>query len=167
MPGTVNDFMQRFNDSTAIDDQEASHYYDRFASNDQKDQEFDTHALSQGATEYLGKLPDDQFHQAAREAYAQAPPAQKQGLVSSLLSGLQSRGLGLGALSGMLGLKGLDPQQMDPDSYAKLANYTRREHPEVIQQTIKEQPWFMKALGNPFVMGALGVVAARMIKNRR
>ena len=55
---------------------------------------------------------------------------------------------------------------MSPDQYAHLANFARRNHPEAMQEVVREQPWFVKAMGNPVVMGALGMVASRMIRNR-
>jgi len=79
-------------------------YYDRFASTHPDDREFDTDAMAQGTTEYLGQLPDEHFEQAAHSAFAQAPPAQRQGLLSSLLGALQGRGVDLGGLQQQLGL---------------------------------------------------------------
>ncbi len=164
MPGTVDDFMRRFGSSGAIDDQEAAQYYDRFASTHPDDREFDTATMSQGTTEYLGQLPDDEFEQAAHQAYTQAPPAQRQGLLGGLLRALQGRGVDLGALQGQLGLPSLNPQQMEPEDYARVANYARRQHPDVMEEQVREQPWFLKAMGNPIVMGALGVIAAKMLR---
>ena len=170
MPGTVDDFMSRFGGSNTTSDQDAahqqdaSHYYDRFASQHPDDQSFDSSHLHQGATEYLGKLPDDQFQQASQNAYTQASPQQQQGLLGTVLGGLQGKGVGLGSLAGMLGLGSNDPQQMSADDYAKVANYTRREHPEVMQQAVQQQPWLVKAMGNPIVMGALGLVAAKLMQ---
>ena len=154
MPGTVDDFMQKFGGSDAMSDQDASHYMDRFASQHPDDHAFDSNTMHQGATEYLGKLPDDQFQQAAQSA-----------LMGSLLGGLQGKGVGLGSLAGMLGLGSSNPQQMSADDYAKVANYTRAQHPDVMQQTVAQQPWLMKAMGNPIMMGVLGMVASRMMRN--
>jgi hypothetical protein len=164
MPGTVDDFMRRFGGSGALDDREAEQYYDRFASTHPEDREFDTDTMSQGTTEYLGQLPDDQFEQAAHQAYAQAPPTQQQGLLSRLFGALQGRGVDLGGLQHQLGLPSIDPQQMGPDAYARVANYARRQHPEVLEEQVREQPWFVKAMGNPIVMGALGVIASKMLR---
>ena len=176
MPGTVDDFMRQFGGSDTVSDQQAatpqsalhpdaSHYYDRFASQHPDDSQFDNQALHQGSAEYLGKLPDGQFQQAAQNAYTQASPTQQQGLVGSLLGGLQSKGVGLGSLAGMLGLGSSNPQQMSGDDYAKVANYTRSQHPDVMQQTVSQQPWLMKSMGNPIVMGALGLIASKMMRN--
>jgi hypothetical protein len=166
MPGTVEDFMRRFGGSGTIDDREAEQYYDRFASTHPEDREFDNEMMYRGTTEYLGRLPDEQFAQAAQQAYAQAPHAQQQGLLGSLLSALQGRGVELGALQRQLGLPSLSPQQLGPDEYAWLANYARRQHPDALEEQVREQPWFVKAMGNPIIMGALGVIAAKMLGRR-
>jgi hypothetical protein len=71
MPGTVDDFMQRFGGSGTMDESEAAQYHDRFVSNHSKDRDFDNNTYHQAATQYLGKLPDDQFHQAAQNAVRQ------------------------------------------------------------------------------------------------
>ena len=166
--------MRQFGGSDTMSDQQAAapaaagqpdpaHYYDRFASQHPDDSSFDSGTMHQGATEYLGKLPDDQFQQAATNAYAQASPTQQQGLVGSLLGGLQNKGVGLGSLAGMLGLGSTNPQQMSADDYARVANYARTQHPDVMQQTVAQQPWFMKAMGHPIMMGALALIASKMI----
>ena len=164
MPRTVDDFMRRFGGDGAIDDREAEHYYDRFASTHPDDREFDTATMAQGTTEYLGHLPDEHFEHAAHTAFAQAPPAQRQGLLSSLLGALQGRGVDLGALQHQLGLPSLSPTQMGPDEYARVANYARRQQPEVLEEQVRSQPWFIKAMGNPIVMGALGVIASKLLR---
>ena len=166
MPGTVDDFMRRFGGSSSIDDREAEEYYDRFASTHSDDREFDNETMYRGTTEYLGQLPDDEFEQAAHTAFTQAPRAQQQGLLGSLLSALQGRGVELDGLQRQLGLPSLNPQQLGPDAYGRLANYARQQHPDVIEAQVREQPWFVKAMGNPIVMGALGMIAAKLIGRR-
>ena len=172
MPDTVDDFIQRFgggggsSGGATIDDQQAAQLHDRFVSDHPDNQQFDAQTYHQAASEYLGKLPDDQFHQAASNAYAQMQPQQQQGLVSSLLGALEGRGVGIGSLGSMLGLSSTDPQQMGADDYARLANFARTQHPEAMQQAVAEKPFLLKAMGNPIVMGALGMVASRMLRNR-
>jgi hypothetical protein len=46
-------------------------------------------------------------------------------------------------------------------------NYARKERPEVLRQTVEEKPWFVKAMGNPIVMGALTMAAAKLLNSRR
>ena len=166
MPTTVDDFIKNFGGAGSLDDKQASQYFDRFASTRPEDSEFDNQTMHQGATEYLGKLPGDQFHQAAQNAFNQAQPAQRQGLLGSLLGGLTGRGLDIGSLASQLGLQSTNPQQMGANDYARLANFARTNHPEIIQDHVQSQPWLVKAMGNPVVMGALGVVASKMLRRR-
>ena len=196
MPETVDDFMKRFGGQGTLDDSEAQKYHDRFVSTHENDRDFDNDAYHQGAAEYLGKLPDDQFHQAARSAVSQVPPQEREGLLSGLLgalgggamgAGMANRGGGggiadmlgglagggggggggLGGLAKMLGLGSTDPRQMSEDDAAKLMNYARKENPAALRQAVQEKPWFVKAMGNPIVMGALTMAAAKMLNNQR
>jgi len=182
MPDTVDDFMRRFASGGTVDDVDASRFHDRFVSTHPDDAQFSSQAYHEGATQYLGQLPDDQFHDAARNAVAQAPPEQRAGLIDGLLSALGGAGApnagavnagplaaagGLAGIAKMLGLGSTDPNQMSEDDAARVMNYARKEHPEVIQKTVEEKPWFVKAMGNPVVMGALTVAAAKLLSNQR
>ncbi len=193
MPGTVDDFMSRFGGGGTVDDRDAQQYHDRFISTHENDRDFDNEAYHEGATQYLGKLPDDQFRHAARNAVAQAPTQEREGLLGGLLGALGGGspggmgggggmgGLGnlggalggmagaggLGGLAKMLGLGSTDPRHMSEDDAAKLMNYARKENPEALRQTVQEKPWFLKAMGNPIVVGALSMAAAKMLSNRR
>jgi len=170
MPATIDDFMRRFGDKDTIDDREAAQFHDRFVSTRDDDRDFDNQAYQEGTTEYLGKLPDDEFQSAARRAVAEAPPQERQGLLGGLLGALgggAAGGAGLGGIAKMLGLGSTDPKQMSEDDAARVINYARKERPEALAQTVKEKPWFVKALGNPVVMGALTMAAAKMLQNQR
>ena len=169
MPGTVDDFMQRFGGAGTMDESEAAQYHDRFVSNHANDREFDNDTYHNAATQYLGKLPDDQFHQAAENAVAQMPQQQRAGLLSTLMGALGGAGGagGIGGLVNMLGLGTSDPNQMSADDAAKLMNYARKEQPQVLQQTVAEKPWFVKAMGNPVVIGALTMAAAKLLSRQR
>lgn len=166
--------MSRFGGNQTVDDREAAKYHERFVSTHEDDRQFDNQTYHQAATEYLGKLPDDQFHQAARTAVAQAPAQEKQGLLGGLLGALGGGSAGAGSASGglggiaeMLGLSSEDPHQMSEDDAARVVNYARKERPEVLRKTVEEKPWFLKALGNPIVIGALTAAAAKMVTNQR
>jgi hypothetical protein len=169
MPGSVDDFLNRFGGNSSMDDREAAQYHDRFVSSRDDDRDFDNDAYQQGATEYLGRLDDDQFQSVARNAYRQAPPQEREGLIGGLMNalGMGGGGAAAGGLAGLLGLRTNDPQRMDEDDYARLMNYARRERPEALQRTVQEKPWFIKAMGNPVVMGALTMAAAKLLQRQR
>jgi len=46
-----------------------------------EDNQFDNSAYHEAAAQHLATLPDDQFHDAARNAIAQAPPRERQDLL--------------------------------------------------------------------------------------
>jgi hypothetical protein len=176
MPETVDDFMRRFGGGGTVDDEQAVRYHDRFVSTRPEDSQFDNRAYQDAATEYLGKLPDDQFRNAARNAVAQVPPEEKAGLLGGLLSALSGRAGsagastdagGLAGIASMLGLSSTDPNKMSEDDAARVMNYARKENPDALRQTVEEKPWFVKALGNPVVMGALTLAAAKLLSNQR
>jgi hypothetical protein len=169
MPGTVDDFMQRFGGGGTMDESEAAQYHDRFTSNSPNDREFDNNTYHQAASQYLGKLPDDQFHQAAQNAVRQMPQQDRADLLGTLMGALGggASGDGLGGLAKTLGLSSTDPNQMSADDAARVMNYARKEQPQAVQQTIAEKPWFVKALGNPVVMGALAVAASKLLSGQR
>jgi len=170
MPSTVDDFVQKFSgDGTLSDDQaaqQAAQYHDRFVSNAPQDQDFDPQQLNDGASEYLGKLPDDQFQNAAKNAYAELPQQQQQGLTNTLLGALKGQGVNFDSLANSLGLSSSDPQKLTGDDYAQIANYARHEKPEAMKQVIADKPFWLRALGHPILMGALAMVASRMLRKR-
>jgi hypothetical protein len=171
MPGTVDDFMQRFGGGGTMDESDAAQYHDRFVSTHPNDRDFDSNTYHQAATQYLGKLPDDKFHEAARNAVTQVPPQERAGLLGTLMGALggteNAGGGGLGGIASMLGLGSTDPNKMSPDDAAKLMNYARKEQPDALQQTVAQKPWFVKAMGNPIVMGALAAAAAKLLSSQR
>ena len=75
--------MRRFGGGGTVDE-EAARYHDRFISTRPEDRPFDNRAYHDAATEYPGKLPDDQFHDAARNAVAQVPSQEKAGVAARL-----------------------------------------------------------------------------------
>jgi hypothetical protein len=164
MPGTVDDFMNRFGGGGTIDDSEAQQLHDRFVSTNHDDRAFDNQTYHQSATEYLGKLPDDQFQDAARNVYNQVAPQDRQGLLGGLLGAL---GASQGDIANKLGLASSDPSKMSADDTARLMNYARTEQPEALKKTVQEKPWFVKAMGNPVIMGVLAVAAAKMIGSQK
>ena len=176
MAGLLEGFIQQFTAGGAPEDN-AADFHDRFISKDENDRDFDEHIYHEAAATHLQQMPDDQFHSAARNAVAQVAPEQRQDLLGGLLSALGGAGLaGVGGARGgnpveqitrMLGIGTSDPRQMNDDDAAKLMNYARKEQPNALRQTVAEKPWFVKAMGNPIVMGALTMAASRLLSRRR
>jgi hypothetical protein len=173
MINTIDDFMKRFGSQGTVDDEEAGQLHDLFVSTRPEHSQFDNRTYQHAATEYLGKLPDAQFQDAARNAVTQAAPQQRQDLLGSLLGAMQGGSAGgqgasaggLGGIARMLGLSSTDPNQMSQDDAAKVLDYARKENPDALRQTVQEKPWFVKAMGNPVVMGALTLAAAKLLTN--
>jgi hypothetical protein len=166
MSSTLQDFVKAFTGPSGTGSQDASQYMDRFASDRPEDQEFDNNEFHSGASEYLRQMPENQFHSAATTAFNQAPPQQRHGLLSGLMGALSGRGLNIGSIANQLGLGSTNLQEMGATDYARLANYARLNHPQVMQDHVQSQPWLVKAMGNPVVMGALGIVASRILRRR-
>jgi hypothetical protein len=178
-PNGFDNFLKLFNGGAAVDEQQAEQYHERFVSTRPEDNDFDNGTYQKAVAEHVATLPDDQFQQAAKNAIAQAPPQERQDLLGSLLGALGGAGGlggmiggsgggsggGLGQIAKMLGLGTTDPRQMSNDDAAKVINYARNENPELIQRTVAEKPWFVKAMGNPVVMGALTLAAAKLLRN--
>ena len=173
MAATVDDFMRRFGGGGTMDESDAAQYHDRFVSNQPSDRDFDNSTYHQAATQYLGKLPDDKFHQAAQNAVTQMPQQERAGLLGTLMgalggsSGAGDGGGSVGGIARMLGLGSTDPNQMSADDAAKLMNYARKEQPGALQQTVAEKPFLLKAMGNPIVMGALAMAATKLLSGQR
>ncbi len=172
MPDTVDDFMRRFGGNDTIDDREAEMFHERFASRRDEDRDFDTATYNEGAAEYLGRLPDEEFRSTAGRAIHNAPPEQRSDLLGGLLGSLTGGGSagggagGLEAIAGMLGLGSSDPRSMSDDDATRVIDYARRKNPEALRRTVEEKPWFLKALGSPVVRGALVAAATKLIANR-
>ena len=166
MINNIDDFMKRFGSGETVDDQVAVELHDRFVSTRPEDRHFDNRAYHDAAAEYLGKLPDDQFHDAARNAVTQVAPQQRQDLLGGLLGALTGGSAGgLGGIARMLGLSSTDPNKMTQDDATRVIDYARKENPDALRQTVQEKPWFVKAMGNPVVMGALTVAATKLLTN--
>lgn len=153
---SVQDFMTRFSDAdTYVAPDEASQHFDRLAQGGHPE-------FQQAAGSYLSQMDPDQFAHAAQNL----DPNQRAGFASGLLGALQNAGINLGGIGQMLGLSSTNPQQMGPQDIARLAGYAQQNAPGALQQTAREQPFLLKALGNPMVQGALAIMAARYLAKR-
>src|SRR5215831_13020183 len=124
MINNVDDFMKRFGSEKTVDDQEAAQLHELFVSTRPEHSQFDNRTYQRAATEYLGKLPDHQFQDAARNAVAQVPQQERQDLIGALLGAMQGGGAGgLGGIARTLGLSSTDPNKMTEDDATRVIDY--------------------------------------------
>jgi hypothetical protein len=165
MPGTIDDFKGYFarhrEKGDPIDLREVEQYHKRFVSKKAEDGDFDYQTYHQSVMECLDKLPDDEFQQEARFAVSRATPEQRQGLLERLLNELE-RAAGGKADIANLDLSSRDPSKMSLDDAARLMNYARRKHPELLAKIVEERPSFLKHLVDPIVVCALANTAERL-----
>ncbi len=152
----VTDFLQRFaSPNVYVAPDEANQQFDQLAQSGHPD-------FMQAVGSVLSQMDPNQFGQAAQNM----APNQRAGFAGSLLNTLQSMGVNLGPLGQMLGLSSLDPGQMGPQDIARLAGFAQQNAPGALHQVAQEQPFFLKALGNPLVQSALSMMAAKYLSNR-
>ena len=63
----------------------------------------------------------------------------------------------------MLGLNSTDPGQATPDDVAKLAEYSRQNHPEVFRRMMADKPFLVRWLNKPLVAGLVGIIAGKLL----
>ncbi|MBA3442111.1 MAG: hypothetical protein H0T92_19805 [Pyrinomonadaceae bacterium] len=153
----VSDFMNRFSDpDTYVAPDEVNQRFDRFANAGHPE-------FQRAAGSYISQMDSSQFAQAAQNM----EPQQRAGFAGGLLGSLQKMlGLDASSLGERIGLSSTDPQRMGAQDIGRLAGYAQQNAPGALQQTAREQPFLLKALGNPLVQGAIAVMAARYLANR-
>jgi len=152
----VEDFMSRFsNPDTHVSPKEAAQRFEQFSQN--RHPEFD-----QALKSYISQADPDTFTRAAQNLN----PEERTGLAAGLKNAMQTNGNDVGAIARSLGLSSDDPRNMQADDLGRLAGYAQQNAPKALQQTAQDQPFFVKALGNPLVQGALAIMAARYLSKR-
>ena len=152
----VEDFMSRFsNPDTHVSPSEASQRFQQLNQAGHPE-------LYQAVKSYISQADPDTFTRAAQNLN----PEERTGLAAGLKNALQSAGIDIGGIARSLGLSSDDPRTMQPDDLGRLAGYAQQNAPKALQQTAQEQPFFLKALGNPLVQGALAIMAARYLSKR-
>lgn len=167
MTEDFNDFVKRFDRSgTRVHEKEAAKYHDRFVSTRPADREFVNRAYAEGAAEYIARLSDRRFHDATRNAISRARRQQTQHLFGSILKALRTSSgqKGLKAIANRIGLSTTDPSTMTTNDGTRLLNYVREERCDLLRQTLSQQPWFIKAMGNRTILGGLSMAATRLVR---
>lgn len=152
----IEDFMSRFSDpDTHVPPSEARQRFDQLSQSSHPE-------FRQAVSSYVSQMDPEQFTRAAQNL----DPDQRAGFATGLVNALKGVGIDLDLIAQSLGLSSTDPHQMRPDELGRLAGYAQQNAPQALQQTTREQPFIMKALGNPLVQGALAIMAARYMAKR-
>jgi len=109
------------------------------------------------------KVSPDEIEPQFRTAAEKMKPDERSEIAHDLMAELQQRGLAPSWLQRMLGLGSADPQQASPDDVAKLAEYSRQNHPEVFRKVVADKPFFVRWLSKPLVAALVGVIAGKLI----
>ena len=55
------------------------------------------------------------------------------------------------------------PSRPSPDDVARLAEYSRQNHPEVFKRVVADKPYFVRWLDKPLVAALVGVIAGKLL----
>jgi hypothetical protein len=109
------------------------------------------------------RVSSDDVEPQFRTAAEKMKPDERSEIAQDLMHELQQRGLAPTWLQKMLGLGSSDPNQASPDDVAKLAEYSRQNHPEVFKKVVADKPFFVRWLSKPLVAGLVGVIAGKLL----
>ncbi|MEG3978372.1 hypothetical protein QT970_27740 [Microcoleus sp. herbarium8] len=112
-------------------------------------------------------LPPTQLEPELQKAIAQIKPKELDDVAREFLKQLDKRGLNDRQLEKQLGLSTHHASRMNADDVTKLASFTYHNHPDIFRDVLAQEPGLMKFLGNPVVVGILGIVAAKWLNNRK
>ena len=116
-----------------------------------------------GETFHPESLPSDQIEPQFRTAAGKMQPQERAEIASDLMHELQQRGLAPSWLQKLLGLGSADPEPASADDVAKLAEYSRQNHPEVFKKVVADKPFFVRWLDKPLVAALVGVIAGKLL----
>jgi len=108
-------------------------------------------------------LPSEQFEPQLRTAAQKMQPNERAEIAQDLMDSLHERGLAPTWLQKMLGLKSSDPAKATPDDVARLAEYSRQNHPEVFRRVMADKPFLVRWLDKPLVAALVGVIAGKLL----
>jgi len=108
-------------------------------------------------------VPPDQMEPQLLNAASKIQPQERSEIAQDLMDELKQRGLAPSWLQRMLGLGSADPRQASPDDVAKLAEYSRQNHPEVFQRVMADKPFLVRWMSKPLVAALVGVIAGKLM----
>jgi len=109
------------------------------------------------------RLDSAQVEPQFRTAAQRMQPGERAEIAQDLLESLHERGLAPTWLQRLLGLGSTDPKQASPDDVAKLAEYSRQNHPEVFRRVMADKPFLVRWLDKPLVAALVGVIAGKLL----
>ena len=108
-------------------------------------------------------VSSDEMVPQLRDAASKIQPQERSEIAQDLLAELQERGLAPSWLQKMLGLDTSDPGKASADDVAKLAEYSRRNHPEVFQRVMADKPFLVRWMSKPLIAALVGVIAGKLM----
>lgn len=139
--------------------------YDNFDDFAQRSSREERHGLFRRAFHH-DNVPPRQMEPELQKAISQIKPNERDDVAKEFFKHLKDRGLSERDLERQLGLSTHHASRMNADDVSKLANFTYHSHPDIFQEVMADQPAMLKFLSNPLVGAALGVVAAKWLRNR-
>lgn len=151
-------FQQLAQGSGGDDDDHVQHFENFSAGAPRRDVE-----AGVGETFHPERVSSEEMEPQFRTAAQKMEPSQRSEIMQDLMGELQQRGLAPTWLQRMLGLGTTDPRQASPDDVARLAEYSRQNHPEVFQRVVADKPFLVRWLNKPLVAGLVGVIAGKLL----
>lgn len=112
------------------------------------------------------RVSSNQMEPELQKAIAQIKPNERDDVAREFINHLKKRGLSDRDLESQLGLSSNHASKMSADDVSKLAAFAYRNHPDVFQDVLAEQPGLIKFLSNPVVGATLGAIAAKWLNRR-
>ncbi len=109
------------------------------------------------------RLDRDQIEPQFRAAAEKMHPNERAEIAQDLMESLHERGLAPTWLQKLLGLGTTDPGQASADDVARLAEYSRQNHPEVFRRVMADKPFLVRWLDKPLVAGLVGIIAGKLL----
>jgi len=109
------------------------------------------------------RLSSQEVEPQFRTAAQKMSPSERSEIAQDLMEELHQRGLAPTWLQKMLGLGSTEPRQASPDDVAKLAEYSRQNHPEVFRRVMADKPFLVRWLNKPLVAALVGVIAGKLL----
>jgi hypothetical protein len=119
-----------------------------------------------GRSLHPDRIPTSQMEPELQQAIAQIRPNERDDIAREFFKHLKERGLSDRHLEQQLGLSTHNPNRMSADDVSKLATFTYRNHPDIFQEVMADQPALIKFLSNPVVGAVLGAIAAKWLGHR-